>query len=64
VPVLNARRSSWKGRRAAAAAASGPKQQARAVQRRCQARLAELGFAGLEEYLRTTTSASLAALVK
>jgi hypothetical protein len=42
----------------------GPKQQARAVQRRCQARLAELGFAGLEEYLRTTTSASLAALVK
>ena len=37
--------------RAAAAAASGPKQQARAVQRR-QARLAQLGFAGLEEYLK------------
>jgi hypothetical protein len=26
--------------------------EAQAVQRRCQARLAELGFAGLEEYLR------------
>jgi hypothetical protein len=36
--------------RAAAAAATGPKQQARAVQRR-QARLAELGFATLEAYL-------------
>ena len=34
-----------------AAAASGPNQQARAVQRR-QARLAELGFAELDEYLR------------
>jgi len=32
--------------RAAAAAASGPNKQARAVQQRCQARLAELGFAG------------------
>ncbi len=38
--------------RAAAAAASGPQEQARAVQQRCQARLAELGFAGLEEYLQ------------
>jgi hypothetical protein len=37
--------------RAAAAAARGPKQQARAVQQHCQARLAELGFAGLDEYL-------------
>jgi hypothetical protein len=36
----------------AAAAASGPTKQARAVQQRCQARLAELGFEGLEEYLR------------
>ena len=37
--------------RAAAAAASGPHKQAQAVQRR-QARLAELGFAGLEAYLQ------------
>jgi hypothetical protein len=37
--------------RAAADAAGGPKQQARAAQRR-QARLAELGFPGLEEYLQ------------
>ncbi len=37
--------------RAAAAAARGPKQQARASERR-QARLAELGFAELDEYLR------------
>ena len=37
--------------RAAAAAASGPNQQARAAQRR-QARLAELGFATLDEYLK------------
>jgi hypothetical protein len=41
--------------RAAADAASGPKQQTRAAQRR-QARVAELGFAGLEEYLRDRTS--------
>ncbi len=38
--------------RAAAAAADGPKQQARAVQQRCQARLAELGFRELDEYLQ------------
>jgi hypothetical protein len=38
--------------RATAAAASGPKQQGRAIQRRRQARLAELGFAALEAYLR------------
>jgi hypothetical protein len=38
--------------RAAAAAASGPQEQARVVQQRCQARLAELGFEGLEEYLQ------------
>jgi AraC-like DNA-binding protein len=44
--------ASTRRQRAAAAAASGPPRQARAVQRRCQARLAELGFAGLEEYLR------------
>jgi AraC-like DNA-binding protein len=37
--------------RAAAAAASGPQQPARASQRR-RARLAGLGFAGLEEYLQ------------
>jgi hypothetical protein len=37
--------------RAAADAASGPKQQARAAQRR-QARLAELGFAEVDDYLR------------
>jgi AraC-like DNA-binding protein len=37
--------------RAAAAATSGPTTQARAVQQRCQARLAQLGFAELEEYL-------------
>jgi hypothetical protein len=36
---------------AAAAAASGPRQQARAVQRR-QARLAEFGFTDVDEYLR------------
>jgi hypothetical protein len=35
--------------RAAAAAASGPQAQGRAVQQRCQARLAELGFAELDE---------------
>jgi AraC-like DNA-binding protein len=39
-------------RQRAAAAASGPKLQAQAVQRRCQARLAQLGFAGLEAYLQ------------
>jgi len=38
--------------RAAAATASGPTKQARVVQQRCQARLAELGFAGLEAYLQ------------
>ncbi len=38
--------------RAAATAASGPTKQARAVQQRCQARLAQLGFAGLKEYLQ------------
>jgi hypothetical protein len=38
--------------RAAAKAASRPRKQARAVRERCQARLAELGFAGLENYLR------------
>jgi AraC-like DNA-binding protein len=38
--------------RTAAAAASGLSKQARAVQQRCQARLADLGFAGLEEYLQ------------
>jgi AraC-like DNA-binding protein len=38
--------------RVAAAAASGPQEQARAVRQRCQARLAELGFAELDEYLR------------
>jgi hypothetical protein len=38
--------------RAAALAAAGPARQARAVQQRCQARLAELGFAGLEEYVQ------------
>jgi AraC-like DNA-binding protein len=37
--------------RAAAKSASGPKQPARAAQRR-QARLAELGFAAVDEYLR------------
>jgi len=37
---------------AAATAASGLNKQARAVQQRCQTRLAELGFAGLEEYLQ------------
>jgi AraC-like DNA-binding protein len=37
--------------RAAATAARGPRQQARAAQRH-QARLAELGFAGLDDYLR------------
>jgi hypothetical protein len=37
--------------RAAAAAASGPTKQARAIQQRCQARLAKLGFAE-EEYLQ------------
>jgi hypothetical protein len=37
--------------RAAAKAANGPKQQARAAQRR-QARLAELGFTTLETYLQ------------
>jgi hypothetical protein len=39
-------------RQRAAAAASGPTTQARAVRQRCQARLAELGFVELEEYLR------------
>jgi AraC-like DNA-binding protein len=39
-------------RRQRAAAARGPCTQARGVQQRCQARLAELGFAGLEAYLR------------
>jgi AraC-like DNA-binding protein len=38
--------------RAAAEAASGPQKELRAVQQRRQARLAELGFAALEEYLR------------
>jgi hypothetical protein len=38
--------------RAAAATASGPTRQSRTVQERCQARLAELGFVGLEAYLR------------
>jgi hypothetical protein len=38
--------------RAAAAAASGPTTQARAVQQRCQARLAQLGFVALEAYLQ------------
>ena len=38
--------------RAAAAVASGPNQQARTVQQRRQARLAELGFAELDEYLK------------
>jgi hypothetical protein len=38
--------------RAAAAAASGPIKRARVVQQRCQARLAELGFAGLQAYLQ------------
>jgi hypothetical protein len=37
--------------RAAADVACGPRQQARAAQRR-QARLAELGFAEVDEYLR------------
>jgi hypothetical protein len=41
--------------RAAAAAAAGPQKQARAVQQRCQARLTELGFAELGEYLRDRT---------
>ncbi len=39
-------------RQRAAAAASGPHMQARVVQQRCQARLVELGFEGLEAYLR------------
>jgi hypothetical protein len=39
-------------RQRAAAAASGPTRQSRTVQERCQARLAELGFVGLEAYLR------------
>jgi AraC-like DNA-binding protein len=38
--------------RAAAAAASRPTTQARAVQQRCQARLAQFGFVGLEAYLQ------------
>jgi hypothetical protein len=38
--------------RAAADAASGPKQQARAARQRCQARLAKLGFAAVDDYLR------------
>ncbi len=38
--------------RAAAAAAIGPTKQARAVQQRRQARLTELGFASLEEYVQ------------
>ncbi len=38
--------------RAAAQAASGPQKQLRAVQQRCHARLAQLGFEGLEAYLR------------
>ncbi len=38
--------------RAGAEAASGPHKQLRAVQQRRQARLGELGFAALEEYLR------------
>jgi hypothetical protein len=38
--------------RAAAAAARGPQQETRAVEQRRQARLAELGFAALDEYLR------------
>jgi hypothetical protein len=38
--------------RAAAKAAAGPATQAQAVQQRCQARLAELGFADLGDYLR------------
>jgi len=37
---------------AAAAAANGPRKQAQAVQQRRQARLAELGFEGLETYLQ------------
>jgi hypothetical protein len=37
---------------AAAAAATGPARQARAVQQRCQARLAQLGFAALGAYLQ------------
>ncbi len=41
-----------KRQRAAAATANGPTKQARAVQQRRQARLAELGFAALEDYLR------------
>jgi hypothetical protein len=40
----------WRQR--AAAAASGPTKQARAVQQRCQACLAARGFEGLEAYLR------------
>ena len=39
-------------RQRAAAAARGPRQQARTVQQRCQARLAQLGLAGLEAYLQ------------
>jgi hypothetical protein len=39
-------------RRAATAAASGPTKQARAVQQRCQARLAALGFTELGDYLQ------------
>jgi hypothetical protein len=39
-------------RRQRAAAASGPQKELRAVQQRRQARLAELGFATLEEYLQ------------
>jgi lambda repressor-like predicted transcriptional regulator len=38
--------------RTAAAAASGPREQTRTVQQRCQARLAALGFAGVEGYLQ------------
>jgi hypothetical protein len=38
--------------RAAATAAMGPAKQARAVQQHRQARLAELGFGGLEEYVQ------------
>jgi cytochrome c5 len=43
--------------RAAAAATTGPRQQAEAVRQRCQACLAELGFAGLKEYLQRSVRA-------
>jgi hypothetical protein len=38
--------------RAAAEAASGPTQQAQAARQRCRARLAELGFTEVDDYLR------------